>query len=186
MRSNLISFSSYSDGCEGQQWSISVFAHLVRQVNVARLNGYYQNVRSLTYLKTAGKLIHNLFNYLIIFCQAGHGKSELDGEFTHPKSAIRREVQRLGAVGPEESNSSTGLAGANAIVGFLENHELFSPQFELKERKPDRRGYTMKRRYAKKADLNQKFGNIRNKLIELNDLLFQLKLNRLVDHENGI
>ena len=89
---------------------------------------------------------------------AGHGKSELDGEFTHPKSCIRQEIQRLGAVGPEESNTTTGLSGANDIVRFLENHALFSPQFELKEHRPDRRGFTMKRRFVKKADLTKSFG----------------------------
>ena len=47
---------SQSDGCEGQNWSVSVFAHMVRQVNLARMNGYFQNVRSLTYLKTTGLL----------------------------------------------------------------------------------------------------------------------------------
>ena len=124
------------------------------------MNGFYQNVRSLTYLKTAGLLHDDLESIHKFNCLAGHGKSELDGEFTHPKSTIRKEVQRLGAVGPEESNSSTGLAGANEIVRFLENHELFSPQFELRERQPDRRGFTMKRRYAKKADLSQTFGNL--------------------------
>ena len=89
---------------------------------------------------------------------AGHSKSELDGEFTHPKSVIRREIQRLGAIGPQEGNTITGFAGANQIVQFLENHELFSPQFEKEDRQPDRKGYTMKRRYAKKADLTQSFG----------------------------
>ena len=80
--------------------------------------------------------------YLI---SAGHSKSELDGEFTHPKSVIRKEIQRLGAVGPQEENSITGFAGANDIVRFLENHVLFSPQFEKEDRQPDRKGYTMKR-----------------------------------------
>ena len=89
---------------------------------------------------------------------AGHSKSELDGEFTHPKSVIRKEIQRLGAVGPQEENSITGFAGANDIVRFLESHVLFSPQFEKEDRQPDRKGYTMKRRYAKKADLTQQFG----------------------------
>ena len=82
----------------------------------------------------------------------------MDGEFTHPKSVIRREIQRLGAIGPQEENTITGFAGANQIVQFLENHELFSPQFEKVDRQPDRKGYTMKRRYAKKADLTQSFG----------------------------
>ena len=111
--------------------------------------------------------VHNLswiyLKYFILwnFYLAGHGKSELDGEFTHPKTCIRREIQRLGAVGPEEANTTTGLAGANQIVNFLENHTLFSPQFELKERRPDSKGYTMKRRFAKKADLSQNFGKSR-------------------------
>ena len=90
---------------------------------------------------------------------AGHSKSELDGEFTHPKNCIRKEIQRLGAIGPQEDNVVTGFSGANEIVNFLENHVLFSPQFEKQERQPDRKGYTMKRRFAKKADLSQQFGS---------------------------
>lgn len=82
----------------------------------------------------------------------------MDGEFTHPKNVIRKEIQRLGAIGPQEDNSITGFAGANQIVHFLQNHALFSPQFEKEDRLPDRKGYTMKRRYAKKADLTQQFG----------------------------
>ena len=93
-----------------------------------------------------------------IFFIAGHSKNELDGEFTHPKSCIRREIQRLGAIGPQEDNSITGFAGVNEVVRYLENHALFSPQFEKEERQPDRKGFTLKKRYAKKADLTQSFG----------------------------
>ena len=96
-------------------------------------------------------------NKFLISLIAGHGKSSLDGEFTHPKTCIRNEVQRLGAIGPQENNPTTGFSGVNDVVRFLEEHALFSPQFERQERQPDRQGFKMIRRFAKKVDLTQNF-----------------------------
>ena len=66
-------------------------------------------------------------------------------------------MQRLGAIGPQENNTATGFSGANEVVRFLEDHQLFSPQFERQERRPDRQGFTMIRRFARKVDLTQTF-----------------------------
>ena len=48
----------------------------------------------------------------------------------------------------------------NDVVRFLEDHALFSPQFEKQERQPDRQGFKMIRRFAKKVDLMQNFRKI--------------------------
>ena len=81
----------------------------------------------------------------------------MDGEFSHPKMCIRNEVRRLAAIGPQENNSISGFSGANDVVRFLGDHQLFSPQFEKRERQPDRQGFQMIRRFARKVDLSRNF-----------------------------
>ena len=109
----------------------------------------------------------------------------MDGEFSHPKMCIRNEVRRLAAIGPQEDNSISGFSGVNDVVRFLEDHQLFSPQFEKRERQPDRQGFKMIRRFAKKVDLSRKFCKLILFFI-VDNLQIQLKLTKLLEHVSGI
>ena len=83
----------------------------------------------------------------------------MDGEFSVPKQALRREVLTSGAVGGVVmENPSTGFADMRSAVQFLRGHRSFSPQFVPS--KPDNRGFTLMRRYALEADLSHNFGKI--------------------------
>ena len=69
------------------------------------------------------------------------GKSELDGEFSHPKNVVRDKSFHGAGVGPTPSNPTTGLGTATALMDQFATHRLFSPQFTPGEK--DTSGFTL-------------------------------------------
>ena len=145
----------FSDGHSAQNWSVNVFGNMVRIVNGFKLSGFFPELKWLGFAKSV----------------AGHGKSgnililvfclivfvELDGEFSCPKGLIRKRSKVGGAVGPNQSNPTTGSGVAYEVVNYLNASRLFSPQF--RPSKPDLQDFTLKKRYAVYANVaNTEFG----------------------------
>ena len=93
-------------------------------------NGNFASLRELVILKTV----------------SGHGKSELDAEFTHPKNAIRRRSQLGGAVGTTQDCPTTGTGTGLEMVRYLNRQPLFGDQFVPTT--PDLMGFTLVERQA--------------------------------------
>ena len=43
-----------ADGCEAQNWSITIFGHMVRILNNEQAVGFFPKLKKLTFVKTAG------------------------------------------------------------------------------------------------------------------------------------
>ena len=85
------------------------------------------------------------------------GKSELDGEFSHPKGVVRDKSFHGAGVGPTPANPTTGVGTADALMEIFATHRLFSPQFTPTEK--DTQGFTLVKRYASLLDSTQsRFG----------------------------
>ena len=135
-----------SDGCAGQNWSHQVFGHLVRLVNNMKVcpGRFFPELKELIVVKTVAGHGMIYSQYTLTLCLIG--KSELDGEFSHPKGVVREKSYHGGAVGPTPANPTTGLGTATALMDHLTSHRLFSPQFTPGEK--DTAGFTLVKRYA--------------------------------------
>ena len=91
---------------------------------------------------------------------AGHGKSNLDSEFTHPKEALRNRARLGGAVGSNERDPTTGTGSALSAVDYLGSHWIFSPQYErqISPSAFDPQGFVLLKRYAKYAHVEATHG----------------------------
>ena len=146
-----------SDGCSGQNWSHQVFGHLARLIKNMKEcpDRYFPELKELIVVKTVAG--HGMLHSQITFTSLFVGKSELDGEFSHPKNVVRDKSFHGAGVGPTPSNPTTGLGTATALMDQFATHRLFSPQFTPGEK--DTSGFTLVKRYASLLDPDQsRFG----------------------------
>ena len=134
-------------------WSHQIFGHLVRLINNYKTcpEQFFPELKELIVVKTVAG--HGMFHNQKTFPSLLIGKSELDGEFAHPKNVVRDKSFHGAGVGPTAANPTTGIGTANALMEVFANHRLFSPQFTPSEK--DTSGFTLVKRYVSLLDPTQ-------------------------------